>query len=231
MLNRYLAKTLLRGPALKSTTFGMTKVGSASNNSLFKFSKMGFFDYDKNSNNLFSSDEEETTKRAPSQTRAQDNFFDSEGSQGDVLEGNLTPDDIPLYLYKMRDETSRLKRRERDVPAYITNFRKFSAMHHQNRDRIYAEFPRSSIVFYEYCAFRRYGNEKRFLQAIEDHIADEGISNMPIPGIKNFTIAATKLKRAREGIFNKLVDVLQYRQAYNDVRSNLIIMNNFSNLN
>lgn len=225
MFNRFLVKTLYKTSLLKGTTLGLGRVAATSSNSLFNFNKMGFFDYSDNA--IFSSDEEDAAKKTlgrRDQPQSQDEFFDAEAPRADVHEGMFDPDDIPLYIYKMREEIGRLRRRERDVPSYFPNFRRFAAMHHQNRERIIAEFPRSSIVFYEYCAWRRLRGEARFLEALEDEIAENSLQNMPIPGIKNFVRSAALLGRGRPDILDKLTEVLEARRAYNDIRSNLMIL-------
>lgn len=231
MFNRFLVKTLYKSSALKGTTLGLGRVAVAPANSLFNFNKMGFFDYSDNA--IFSSDEEDaaerTLKRA-SQAQGQSEFFDAEAPRTDVHEGAFDPDDIPLYIYKMREEISRLRRGERDVPTYFPNFRRFVAMHHQNKERIAAEFPRSSVVFYEYCAQRRVRREAGFLETLENEIAEHGLQNMPIPGIKNFVRSAALLGRARPAVLAKLTEVLEGRNAYNDIKANLIMLEDLLHL-
>eukprot|EP00344_Euplotes_crassus_P005201 CAMPEP_0197002282 /NCGR_PEP_ID=MMETSP1380-20130617/6809_1 /TAXON_ID=5936 /ORGANISM="Euplotes crassus, Strain CT5" /LENGTH=439 /DNA_ID=CAMNT_0042420337 /DNA_START=13 /DNA_END=1332 /DNA_ORIENTATION=- len=225
MFNRFLVKTLYKSSALKGTTLGLGRVAVAPANSLFNFNKMGFFDYSDNA--IFSSDEEDAAERTlkkANQAQGQSEFFDAEAPRTDVHEGAFDPDDIPLYIYKMREEISRLRRGERDVPAYFPNFRRFVAMHHQNKERIAAEFPRSSVVFYEYCAQRRVRREAGFLETLENEIAEHSLQNMPIPGIKNFVRSAASLGRARPAVLDKLMEVLESRNAYNDIKANLIML-------
>lgn len=97
-------------------------------------------------------------------------------------------------------------------------------MHHQNKDRILAEYPRSSPVFYEYAISRGLMRENFFLKNLEDNIVSENIENMPIAGIKNFIMSMSRTKRVRQGIVEGVIDCLDHRQGYNDVRSNSLII-------
>jgi len=220
MLNRYLVKTLVKGASMKASVNGVTRMAVVKNNyGLFRFNKMTFFDYDNKDKNLFSSEEEDTTSR-----RGSNNDYAMEPEDQTEHQGKFDADDVPLYVYKMRNELSELKRRNRDVDNYFPKFKNFIAMHFQNRDRIYAEFPRSSMVMFEYSAYRGHKRENSFLRSLEDNIAETNLENMPIPGIKNFVSASVRMGRGRQSIMNKVLEVLTERKGYNDVKSNMNII-------
>lgn len=159
MLNRYFTKTLYKGFILNKAVANAVKLTAVSqNNQLFRISKMGFFDYNNPDKNLFSSDsddDEKTRRRNRGGNRRQDgrdSFFDREPSENrDVQSGKFEVAEIPLYITKMRNEIKDL-RQKKEVTSFFPNFKKFVAMHFQNKDRIFAEFPRSSSIFYEYAA-------------------------------------------------------------------------------
>lgn len=220
MLNRYLVKTLFKGASFRVSINGVTKMSAMKNNiCLFRFNKMTFFDYDNKDKNLFSSDDE---SRAA--TRGFGDDYSREPKEATEHQGKFDPDDIPLYIYKMRNELNELKRRNKDVKCYFPRFKNFVAMHFQNRDRIYAEFPRSSMVMFEYSAFRNHKRENNFLKSLEENIAERNLQNMPIPGIKNFVSASVKLGRGRQSIMGRVIEVMTMRKGYNDVKSNINIL-------
>ena len=53
---------------------------------------------------------------------------------------------------------------------------------------------------------------------------------MPVAGIKNFVRAMQKLGRARKSVLEKVVQNLQSRQAYKDVKNNISILTSLVNL-
>lgn len=231
MLNRYLARSLFKGATMAKTSNRSLLVNPAVQNfQLVRISKMNFFDYDNKDKNLFTSDEEDDTFGHQRSGGSFDGGFFNDENDGKVHRGKYEVAEIPLYISKMRDEIRRYQRREFDGEHYIQKFRNFVSMHYQNRERIFAEFPRSSSIFYEYAAFRKEHKEKDFLNKLEDHIVESGLQSMPIPGIKNLLKASMQLGRSRESFVNAVGEHLNDRAAYNDIRANLAIIETFSHL-
>lgn len=232
MLNRYFARTLVKGATIAKTFNRSVLLAPATQNlQLVRISKMNFFDYDNKDKNLFTSDEEEGSYR----NQSQDSFGGSGGFfnndfDSKVHRGKFEVEDIPLYINKMRNEIRDFRRREFDGEHYINKFRNFVSMHYQNKDRIFAEFPRSSSIFYEYAAFRNENREKSFLESLEDHIISANLHSMPIPGIKNMLRASLQLRRSRDSFIEGIGAHLNDRAAYNDVSSNINILESLVSL-
>lgn len=151
MLNRYFQKTLYKGFAMQRALQSCTTMNVQKEAQLFRFNKMTFFDYDNKDKNLFSdsSDDEHRNTRASRFSDNDDDFFGSDRPRSDVHEGKFEVSDIPLYISKMRNEIKQIKtnsRKRRDdreeIKSFFPKFNRFTAMHHQNKDRIHAEFPR-----------------------------------------------------------------------------------------
>jgi hypothetical protein len=226
MLNRYLTKTLFKGFALQRMFMTANRGAKMSQNAqLLQFSKMTFFDYDNKDKNIFSSDSDDEGSVRQYNDKQQ-GFFRKGGFEGnDKHEGKYELEDIPLYISKMRNEMRERKGRS-DNDSYFGRFKSFLSMHHQNKDRIFAEFPRSSTVFYEYCAHRTLQKESNFLTILEDQIVNEQFPNMPLAGIKNFAFAMARLRRSREDILKKIEDHLIERQGFKDVKNNIHTLKN-----
>jgi hypothetical protein len=229
MLTRYFTKTLCKGFTLQKTMNSVSRLAPMTQNyNLFRISKMAFFDYDNKDKNIFSSDDEEQSSSYNAQnTQSEGGFFTNDNKNSDIHVGRYEVSEIPLYISKMRNEL-----RERwthqghqdDVKHYFGNMRGFIAMHYQNREEINSQFPRSSPIFYEYAAYRRLVRENQFLAVLEDHIIKENITNMPVAGIKNFLTSMLLLQRGRESVVNKVVELLNERECYNDTRRNIPIL-------
>ena len=206
MLNRYLAKTLFKGIGIQRSMNCLMKTAAVKNNyQLFYTTKMPFFDYNNKDKNLFSDDESDFQEEPfanESMEFGGSQGFEEERPTPDVHEGKFDVDEIPLYIFKMRKELPLLRGRGRkqDFQSYFPRFNNFLAMHHQNVERIFAEFPRSSPVFYEYTIARGFTRKNAFLTSLEKQIVESNIDNMPIAGIKNFVTSLTRARRARQDI-------------------------------
>lgn len=231
MLNRYFTKTLFKGFALQRMFMTANRAAKMSQNArLLTFSKMNFFDYDNKDKNIFSSDSDEESSSRRSDDRREEGFFKRDGlERKDRHEGKFELEDIPLYITKMRYEMREGKGKN-DKDSYFGRFKNFLSMHYQNKDRIKAEFPRSSTVFYEYAAHRNLSNENNFLSILEEHVVNDQFANMPLAGIKNFTNAMAKLRRSNEETLKKIEAHLMEREAYKDVKNNLQILRNLANM-
>ena len=238
MLNRYFTKTLYKGVLFQRAVSNASALSGASQtHALFRLSKMGFFDYDNKDKNIFtSSSDDEYQKKKPAkrgkfgEEKEEDSFFAREGKRKNKHEGKFEVSEIPLYITKMREEMKDLREGIKDRESYFPRIKSFIAMHFQNKDRIFAEFPRSSTIFYEYASYKMLDKEGTFLNTLEDHIVKDNLSNMPIPGIKNLLRAMVKLNRGRTDILDKIVQHLADRNAYKDVKSNLAILSYLTNV-
>lgn len=68
------------------------------------------------------------------------------------------------------------------------------------------------------------------MKSLEDHIVESNLQNMPTAGIKNYVSAMQKLGRGRQSVLSSIMDVLQSREAYKDVKNNINLLNFMANL-
>lgn len=235
MLNRYLTKTLFRGIALQRSLITATYLAGAQDRSLMMVAKRSFFDYSNKDKDIFSSDssdDEGSSKKKGRKT--QKKVFekrDDEAEEGDYRnnsnsskhEGKYEVSEIPLYITKMRNEIQLKQKDPKYKGDYFGKVKNLIAMHHQNREKIFAEYPRFQNVFYDYMAYRGMFGEHKFLSLLEDFIVKENLAKMPLPGIRNFLQGMSMLGRGRVSIINQVKDHLAQRNAFNDLKSNLPI--------
>lgn len=219
-----------------------------------------FFDYSNKDKDIFSSDSEEEHANPKGQRRNSrgdnrgDRRGDSRGDQrgefrrrdsidreteygddryndvGDVHPGKYEVSEIPLYISKMRNEIREKQKDPKYKGRYFAKIKNLISMHHQNKEKIFAEYPRFANVFYDYCAYRGLYSESSLLATLEDHIVKENIQGMPLAGIRNFLQAMAMLGRGRRDVVGRVKDHLQEREAFKDLRSNLSIASALSNI-
>ena len=136
---------------------------------------------------------------------------------------------IPLYITKMRDEIAAVQRGI-EKETYFVKIRNLTAMLHNNQDIVFKEYPRFQNVLYEYLSMRGMHNELKLFTLLEDYIVYKNLHNLPIPVIKNFIKAMSKLGRGRKEIVSVLKQYLDDKNVYKDLKSNLPICAALSNI-
>jgi hypothetical protein len=232
MLNRYLTKTLFRGLVLQRSLINAAYLAAAHDKNLLMMSKRSFFDYSNKDKDIFSSDsssDDDIPKKVYSKRDKKEIFGENTHREGksesnvDRHDGKYEVSEIPLYITKMRNE---IKIRQKDPKykgGYFGRIKSLFAMHHQNQEKIFAEYPRFQNVLYDYMAYRGMYGEPKLLNTLEDFIVKENLSKMPLPGIRNFLQGMNMLGRGRESIITQIKEHLTQRNAFNDLKSNLPI--------
>lgn len=234
MLNRYFTKTLFKGIALQRSVMNATFLAGVHDKSLLMVTKRAFFDYSNKDKDIFSSDssDDEGARGKRGKKNQRDVFNDDfEGSpRSNKHEGKYEVSEIPLYITKMRNEIQ-MKQKDRTYKGeYFGKIKNLIAMHHQNQEKIFAEFPRFQNVMYDYMAYRGMYGEHKFLSLLEDFIVKENLSKMPLPGIRNFLQGMAMLGRGRPVIIDQVKEHLTQRNAFNDLKSNLPICGVLTNI-
>ena len=162
MLNKYLWKTIFKGSALRRIWIDTIYFSGINSKPLLMINKRTFLNFSEKNKNIFdveSSDEEaaknnKATKNQKDQKYQRNDFDKNKASKDQNTEGKYEVKDIPLYMYKMKEE---IKAKKIDPENKLTYFRKIEnlfAMLHTNQARIIVEYPRFQFLLYDYLSFK-----------------------------------------------------------------------------
>jgi hypothetical protein len=98
-------------------------------------------------------------------------------------------------------------------------------MFYQNSDTISKEHPRFVTTFYEYLIASRNRNTGT-LKHTEKLIISNHLEHLPTAGIRNFLRAYADSGRGNMDVIEPVLNLLEEREAFKDIRMNLTVMDN-----